>query len=435
MFWRFIDAEWRHIAQAHCYHIARSAVERARLKGPSSMPSPSATLPFGADRDLQRTLWLTLALFLSYLCVALSLPIISVFVTRQLGLDNGWAGLAVGITFASTVVTRGMAGRMADHRGSKRTMVRGLWIYAAAGLICMGASWPGLQPKAAYAVLIASRLLLGVGESLTVVGLMAWCFGIMGPQRSGRVFALVGMALYGAFAVGSPVGLALFDRVGFAGVMVASALVPLVGLVMALPVAAVPVHPGERPSFWRIIGRIWEPGVALALAGVGSATIGAFLPLLFLHQGWSYAPIGLGLFGGGYVLVRIVFGHLPDRAGSVPVALVSVTLEAVGQALLWIAPNPAVALVGACMTGLGCSLMFPAMGMEVVRRVPPQLRGTAAGGLAAFQDLAFGLTGPVTGLLADSFGYSVVFLIGGVAAALGFGLVTTIAREDRSLPA
>ena len=399
------------------------------------MPSSTATKPFSADRDLHRTLWLTLALFLSYLCVALSLPVISLFVTRRLGLDNGLAGLAVGITFASTILTRGMAGRMADHRGSKPTMVRGLWIYAVAGFICMAASWPGLPVYAAYVVLIVGRLLLGVGESLTVVGLMAWCFGIMGHKRSGRVFALVGMALYGAFAVGSPIGLAVFEWAGFAAVMAASALVPLVGLIMALPVASVPLHPGERPSFWRIIGRIWEPGLALALAGVGSAAIGAFLPLLFLQQGWPHAGLGLGLFGGAYVLVRVLFGHLPDHAGSVPVALVSVTCEAVGQALLWAAPGPVMALAGATMTGLGCSLMFPAMGMEVVRRVPPHLRGTAAGGLAAFQDLAFGLTGPVTGLLADRFGYAVVFLIGGVAATLGFGLVTTISREDRRLPA
>jgi MFS family permease len=149
------------------------------------------------------------------------------------------------------------------------------------------------------------------------------------------------------------------------------------------------------------------------VAGVGSAAIGAFLPMFFLHQGWPSAGLGLALFGGAYVLVRILFGHLRDRVGSVPVTLVSVTFEAAGQCLPWAAPSPAFALVGACLTGFGWSMMFPAMGMEVVRRVPPHLRG-AAGGLAAFQDLAFGLTGPATGLLADRFGYSVVFLIAGL---------------------
>jgi predicted MFS family arabinose efflux permease len=239
------------------------------------------------------------------------------------------------------------------------------------------------------------------------------------------------MALYGAFAIGSPIGLVVFDWTGFAGVMIACALVPLIGLAMVLPVAAVVPHVGERQSFWRIIGRIWEPGVVLGLAGVGSATIGAFLPLLFLSKGWGHTGVGLSCFGGAFVLVRILAGHTPDRLGSIPVAFVSIVVEALGQYLLWTAFSPAMAFVGAFLTGLGCSLMFQAMGIEVVRRVPPHLRGTAAGGLAAFQDLAFGLTGPVTGLLADRFGYGVVFLIGGLAATLGLALVIAVAREDR----
>ena len=384
-----------------------------------------------ADRSLPRLYWLTLALFIAYLCIAMALPVISVFVTARLGYGNGLAGLAVGIAFASTIVTRGMAGRIADGRGSRYCMVRGLLIYAAAGLVCGAAGRPGLPAPAAYGVLLAGRLLLGLGESMVVVGLMAWCFGVVGPQRSGLVFSLVGMSLYGAFALGSPVGVALFEHAGFAGTMAACTLAPLLALLMVLPVAAVPVHAGERPSFWRIIGRIWEPGLALGLQGVGSATIGAFVALVFLSRGWPNAGLGLTCFGGAFVLVRVVAGHLPDRIGSIPVALVSMALEAVGQFLLWGAPSPAVALAGAVLTGLGCSLMFPAMGIEVVRRVPAHLRGTAAGGLAMFQDLALGATAPVTGVLADRFGYGVVFLAGGLAACLGLAVVAAIARADR----
>jgi predicted MFS family arabinose efflux permease len=74
--------------------------------------------------------------------------------------------------------------------------------------------------------------------------------------------------------------------------------------------------------------------------------------------------------------------------------------------------------------------MFPAMGREVVRRTPAHLRGTAAGGLAMFQDLALGATGPVTGVIADRLGYGTVFLAGGLAAGLSLLVVISIARGD-----
>ena len=384
-----------------------------------------------ATNDFPKVVWLTLALFLSYLCIAMSLPVTSVYVTTRLGFGSAVAGLAVGVSFASTILTRGMAGRIADQRGGKYCAVRGLWAYAFAGIVCAAACLPGFSTSSAYGVLVAGRLLLGVGESLTVVGLTAWCFGIMGPGRSGRVLALIGMGLYGAFAVGSPVGLALFGLVGFAGVMGACALVPLIGLAMTLPIAAVARHVGKPPPFWRIIGRIWKPGLVVSLQGIGFAAIGIFMPLLFLHRGWSHAGVGLSCFGGAFVLGRILFGHLPDERGGVPVALVSMAIEALGQCLLWVASSPAMALTGAFLTGLGCSMVFPAMGVEMLRRIPPHLRGTAMGGLAGFQDLAYGGTGPMTGLLADRFGYAVVFLVGGVAASLGFAAVIALVRRDR----
>lgn len=388
--------------------------------------NPAAQTEIAADDRLRqrRLLWLALALFLSYLAVGLPLPVISLFVRHQLGFGDAMSGLAVGVAFLSTILTRNYAGRLADQRGGKACMLRGLLLYALASAVCLLSGWAVVGAPVSYAVLILGRLLLGLGESLTLIGMLSWSIGLAHASRTGRVMAIVGAAMYGAFALGSPVGLALFTHLGLVGLMAVCALLPLLGLVMVRGVPGVAPHAGARESFVRILGRIWVPGAAVALQGIGFAALGAFGSLYFLTRGWPHAGLALTFFGGGFVAVRLLCGHLPDRVGGAKVALGSLLIEACGQYLLWLAPNPTLALVGALLTGAGCSMVFPAMGVEVVKRVPPQLRGTAMGGFAAFQDLAYGLTGPIAGLFTGTFGYPVAFLIGGVAASVG--VVTTL---------
>jgi MFS family permease len=390
-------------------------------------------MAFQSTRDpaQRRLLVLTAVLFISYLCVAMPLPVVPVFVTGQLGFSNAWAGLGVGIAFFATIVTRGYAGGLSDRRGAKVALARGLVLYVVGALISLAAGLLSGVPLIAFLVLLAGRLLLGLGESLLGISVVAWGVDVVGLDRSSRVLALLGAAIYGALAVGGPVGLAVFERFGFAGAMTLSAIVPCVGLLMIWRIPGAAAHPdAARPSFWSVIGRIWWHGSIVGLQGIGFAAIGAFFVLYFLDRHWSYAGLGLTAFGGGFVLVRFLCGHLPDRVGGLPVAIGSLAVEAVGQALIWSAPTPAVALAGAFLTGLGCSMIFPSMGREVVRLIEPHLRGTALGGFSAFQDLAYGLTGPLAGLLADRAGYDSVFLIGAAAAACGLIIALYLRRTS-----
>lgn len=133
-------------------------------------------------------------------------------------------------------------------------------------------------------------------------------------------------------------------------------------------------------------------------------------------------------FGVGFILVRIVLGKLPDKIGGYRVALWSLIVEAVGQALLWNASSEVVALGGALVTGLGCALVFPALGVEALKRVPPANRGSAMGAFVAFLDIAYGISGPAAGVIAGQFGYAAVYLFGTACALIGAVLVVAARR-------
>ena len=371
------------------------------------------------------------ALFCGYLAVGLPLPVIPLFVHEKLNFSNFIVGLVIGIQFVATVLTRGYAGRLTDHHGGKRSALQGAVVCALGGLLYLIAATPALSPAISLAVVIAGRLVAGFGESQFVTGCVSWSIASVGPQRAGMSMSWTGIAMFAALAIGAPVGMALYQAYGLQTAMIACIVAPLTAAAIALRNTSYSSSAGQRLPFYRVIGQIWREGFGLMLQGVGLSGLTAFASLYFAAKTWSHAGLVMTAFGVGFILVRLVLGHLPDKMSGYRVALWSLVIEAIGQAMVWTAPYEVVALIGALVTGLGCALVFPALGVEALKRVTPANRGSAMGAFVAFLDIAYGISGPAAGIIAGHFGYAAVYLFGAICALIGAALVLTVRAPQR----
>lgn len=357
------------------------------------------------------------AVFVVFLVTGVALPALPLHVHDGLGLGAFAVGLVGGSQFAASLVSRVWSGAYSDARGAKAAVIAGLVMASGSGLLYLASLQYRSAPLVSAAILMVGRGLLGGGESFVIVGSQSWGLALVGSKHTGKVMAWLGMAMYSAFAIGAPLGSALFASYGFPAIALATVLVPAASLAAIAPLAPVAPKPHARLELARVAAAVAAPGLGLAFASIGFGGMTAFSVLLFVERGWRPAWLSFTLFAVAFVLARLTLAHLADRFGGAKVALIFAAIESAGLALIGLAPWAWLGFVGAAATGFGYSLVFPGLGVEAVRRAPPNQQGLAVGVYTAFLDLALGVLIPVLGFIASKAGLGSIFVIGAALSA------------------
>jgi MFS family permease len=399
----------------------------------SSVADNVATLPSGQDKTGTRhIISFVYFTFNCYLSIGLPLAVLPPYVNLRMGYSAVLAGLVISIQYIATLASRPWAGRISDRAGAKISVLWGMGACTASGVLLIIAAALHDIHWVSLGALLFSRLALGIGESLGSTGATLWGITSAGQESTAKVISYNGISTYGAMAIGAPLGVVLDNMWGLGALGLFTVLLGVLSLVVAFRKPPVPVVHGEHLPFSHVLGRVAPHGMGLALGGICYSVLATFITLFYASRNWNGAALCLTAFGVSFIVARLIFIQTINRFGGYPVGIVCLSVESVGLLMLWQSHSPFVALAGAALGGFGFSLVFPSIGVEAVKRVPENNRGTALGVYTAFADVSFFLTGPIAGAIIGAFGYASVFLFALICVLAALCIVVMLSKMQRS---
>ncbi|QEM10312.1 MFS transporter [Mucilaginibacter rubeus] len=374
--------------------------------------------------------------FIGYFTIGLSLGVLPVFIHNQFGYNAMMAGVVISLQYLSTFLFRGYAGNIIDKKGPKTAVLSGTAGFAISGLFLFVAFLFKDHRELCLGLIALTRLVTGFAEGLIGSSPINWSINTVGEQNTAKAISYNGIASYGGLAIGAPVGILLDNNYGIAGISIVVFILGIGGYLLAKRKADALIKSSEqRKSFVSVLKTVAPYGICLTLAALGFGTISTFITLYYAYLNWTNAVLCLSVFSVFFILGRLIFAGAIDNYGGLKTSVACIALESVGLMVLWLANMPEVALIGAGITGLGFSLVFPALGVEAVKLVPGSNKGAALGAYGLFLDISLGLTGPLVGGVASHFGMLYIFPFSMGMVLLGLLLCLVIGWKLKSFRA
>lgn len=358
-------------------------------------------------------------LFIAITTLGISLATLPLYVSKSLGYPAFFVGIVVATESLSTLFSRAAAGRYSDNHGPRKGMVLGLSLTFLAGLFCLLCFRFIDSGIVAFSVIIFSRILMGIGESLIFTCSGTWPIGLVGREHAGKIMSWVGIAMFLGLALGNYAGTWSYYHSGIINSAIVMTLLPAAGFLLVAIVQPVAIHPEKnKAKLSYAIHRIWKAGSGFSLANIGYATITTFLVLYFIQNGWGEkAALALSLFGVGYVVSRLTLGWKADSAG-LKLTLVSIGIEAAGLLLIALSSHPYEAMLGSFLTGFGLSMIYPLLALPALKSMPDENIGLALSTYESCFDIGILVAGLIGGGIVSLFGYSAVFVFAFICCLL-----------------
>ena len=378
------------------------------------------------DRIVTRGFCLAFASSLCYFGgIGVVLPVLPIFITRQLGGDNLTVGVVVGIFAASAVLARPIAGRLGNGLGRRVLMVAG------AATVAVSVALYGVA--GGLGVLVILRLATGAGEGAYFTGSATLVADMAPPDRRAQALSYFSVALFAGLGIGPVIGQAVYTSSGAATAFAVAGALAMAGSLVATQVPNPRIEPGAQGSSHLLNRKAIGPGLVLTLGIMGVTAFQAYTPLYAEQLHMSGPQFVFLLYAAVVLVTRIIGAPLADRVGVKRIATLATGVIVLGLGTIALWATPTGLYVGCVPFALGISLQYPALMTMVVNRVEAHERAAAVGTFTTAFDLSQGAAGVILGGVAVAAGYRASF-----GAAAGFaliGLVVFLAKVGRPVPA
>jgi MFS family permease len=339
-----------------------------------------------------------------------------------LGATKTEVGLLFSVGSGVSMVMRPLVGGWIDRYGFRRVMLPGALVLVATLLVLPMAGRPGL-----FIALMAG---LGAGNGLVSTGAGVLAAQASPPSRRGEALGIYYVATSLAFAVGPPLGLALYAAGGMRRCFMGAAAMG-VGIALLISSLRETTPSTGSDQRFRWLSRPALPAAATVVAvNIGYSSIYAFLPLYAIasgldgNLGWFYALFSICIITG-----RLALSRLSDRIGRARVIVPAVAATMVSYLVLALPPRVPTLAVAALLLGAGVAVFYPTLLALLVDRTPEAERGSAIGTLSGSFDLGSVVGSMLVGVTVERISYAAGFHVAAGGALLG--LVLFVIAERR----
>ncbi len=341
---------------------------------------------------------------LYFLGLNMTLSVLPLFVEGELGGTDAQVGIAVSSFGLAAACIRPIIGPLGDRHGRQRLIVSGAIVAGLATIATATATSLGM--------VIAFRALAGLGEAAVFVGAASAAQDLAADERRGEAASYFSLAIYSSLFLGPPLGEWISETFGTDTAWVLAGGLAVVAASTGIVAPGAPAEPPPKPERRVLLHRAaLRPGAVLFLGLLGYTGFLAFAALHAEEVGIANTGTVFTVFALVIIFLRIFAAKLPDQLGPIRTSRISLSCGAIGLAVLAVWTEPVGVYVGAAILAVAQSFLFPALFALVVDDAPDAERSHAISTLSMFFDLAFGLGGPVIGLVSDTFDRSTAFAV------------------------